>query len=57
MASSETDRASEGASRPQVIRNAPRRRCMSVRLVDMAIASVACLFLVVQFLPGVRSKG
>ena len=57
MASSETDQASEGASRPRAIRNAPRRRCMSVRLVDMAIASVACLFLVVQFLPGVRSKG
>ncbi|MFC2524126.1 MAG: hypothetical protein ACFNXZ_13465 [Lautropia mirabilis] len=42
---------------PHAILNAPRRRCIRVRLVDMAIASVACLFLVVQFLPGVRSKG
>ena len=39
------------------ILNAPRRRRIRVRLVDMAIASVACPFLLVQFLPGVRSKG
>ena len=42
---------------PHAILNAPRRRRIRVRLVDMAIASVACLFLLVQFLPGVRSKG
>lgn len=42
---------------PHAILNAPRRRRIRVRLVDMAIASVACFFLVVQFLPGVRSKG
>lgn len=41
---------------PHAILNAPRRRRIRVRLVDMAIALVACLFLLVQFLPGVRSK-
>ena len=71
MASSDTKPASEGTSMPQVhaeredrptttphaTLNAPRRRRIRVRLVDMVIASVACLFLLVQFLPGVRSKG
>ena len=42
---------------PHATLNAPRRRRIRVRLVDMVIASVACLFLLVQFLPGVRSKG
>lgn len=42
---------------PHAILNAPRRRRIRVRLVDMVIASVACLFLLVQFLSGVRSKG
>ena len=41
---------------PHATLNAPRRRRIRVRL-DMVIASVACLFLLVQFLPGVRSKG
>ena len=49
--------AREDRTTPHAPLNAPRRRRIRVRLVDMAIASVACLFLLVQFLPGVRSKG